>query len=169
MEAGAGAYLGGTFQFRCYDPWGNLKWEDTAHNLTVNVGLDHILGVTFKGNAQSTTWYLGLTDSAPTVDAGDTMGSHAGWAEVTAYDEADRQEWVQSTISSQSIDNSGTKASYSINADATTIGGGFMVDDPTKGGTSGTLLCVSAFGGGDKTADAGDTLEVQYTYSAASS
>jgi len=169
MQTESGAQFGGVFTFRCYDPQGRLKWEDTTHNLTVDVGLDYLLGTGFKGNAQSTTWYLGLTDSAPTTASGDTMGSHSGWSEVTAYDETDRQEWVQSAISSQTIDNSSSKAAYSINTNSTTIGGGFMVDDLTKGGTGGTLLCVSAFSGGDKTADSGDTLEVEYTYSAASS
>ena len=161
--------FGGKFIFRCLDPKGNLKWEDFIENLTTKEGLDYILGVSFKGNTQSSTWYIGLMDSTPTLDADDTMGSHSGWSEVTAYDETDRQEWVQSSISSPSIDNSSSKASYSINTNDTVIGGGFLVDDPTKGGTSGILLAESAFSGGDKTADSGDTLEVEYSYSASSS
>ena len=43
----------------------------------------------------------------------------------------------------------------------------FLSDSATKGGSTGLLLCVAAFSGGDKSADDGDTLNVQYDFSAA--
>lgn len=161
------AKFGGIFEFKCYGPGGSLKWQDKAKNLVVNEGLDYILGILLKGSVASDPWYIGLTDGTPTVDVGDSLtGTHAGWTEVTAYTEGARQEFVDGALSSQSCDNSGSKASFAINSDATTIGGAFLADASATG-ANGTLLCVAAFDGGDKSADNGDTLEVQYTFSAA--
>lgn len=163
----SGAKFGGVFDVWCYGPDGELKWQDTAKNQVVNEGLDYILGILLKGSTQSDPWYLGLTDGAPTTDAADSLtGTHSGWTEVTAYTEGARQEFVDGALSSQSCDNSGSKASFSINADSTTIGGAFLADASATG-SNGTLLCVAAFSGGNKSADSGDTLEVQYTFSAA--
>jgi hypothetical protein len=92
------------------------------------------------------------------------MASHAGWTEFTDYDEAARQEWVE-VRSDQSMDNSASKASFTISADSSSIGGAFLNTDAS--GTAGTLMCCAAFTGGNKSADDNDTLEVQYTFSAA--
>jgi len=161
------ARFGGVFYIECFAPDGQLKWKEKASNLVVNEGLDYILGILLKGSVASDPWYVGLTSSTPTVAADDSLtGTHAGWTEVTAYTEGARQEFVDGALSSQSVDNSGSKASFSINADSTTIGGAFLADASATG-ANGTLLCVAAFDGGDKSADSGDTLEVQYTFSAA--
>jgi hypothetical protein len=165
----SGVKLGGVFEVWCYGPDGSLKWHDTAPNLVVNEGLDHILSILLKGGTQSDPWYVGLTNGTPSPAAGDQLtGTHAGWTEVTAYSEGARQEFVDDALSSQSVDNSSSKASFSINSDSTTIGGAFLADESATGASpGGTLLCVAAFSGGDKSADDGDTLEVQYTFSAA--
>ena len=80
-----------------YDKDGKLKWYDEAENTVVNAGLQHILDVTFTGATQVSTWYVGLTDSSPSVDASDTLGTHSGWTEVTAYS-GDRKEYVETFI-----------------------------------------------------------------------
>jgi hypothetical protein len=176
--------LGGSFDFKCWRPYGigkielfreffykhgklfhRLEWEDENHNLVVNVGLQHILDVVFAGATQVNPWYTGLTDGTPTVAPGDTMASHAGWTEITAYSESVRQTYVD-VRSSQSVSNTASPASFSINGSATT-GGGFLTSDSTKGGTSGTLLCAVAFTGGDRSVQSGDTVEVTYTFTAA--
>jgi hypothetical protein len=161
----SGVKLGGVFDVWCYGPDGSLKWHDRAKNLVTSEGLNHILDVLFKSGTQIDPWYVGLTDGAPSPAVGDTLGSHTGWSEVTAYSESGRQEFVDGAIGSQSLDNSGSKASYSIDTNSTTIGGAFLAS--ASSGTTGTLLCVAAFSGGNKSADSGDTLEVQYTFSAA--
>ena len=68
------------------DSKGNIKWEDEGKNLIVSTGLDYLL----ENDLVASTLYIGLTDASPTVAAGDTMASHAGWTEITAYDEAAR-------------------------------------------------------------------------------
>ena len=163
----SGIKIGGVFDVTCYDKNGNFKWKDQAKNLVVNEGLDHILSILLKGGTQSDPWYIGLIDGSPTVAAADSLtGTHDGWTEVTAYSEGARQEFVDGALSSQSCDNSSSKASFSISSDSTTVGGAFLADNSSTG-ANGTLLCGAAFTGGNKSADNGDTLEVQYTFSAA--
>lgn len=166
---GNGIGTKGVWKARCFDPEGNLKWEDSWDNIVVDEGLDYALGATLTGATQTTTWYVGLTDGTPTTDGGDTMSSHAGWTEVTAYSEADRQTWTAGSVASQTVDNSGSPATFTGDTNGTTVGGAFLVSDNTKGGTSGTLFSVGAFQAGDKTLDNGDTLEVTAEYSNSSS
>lgn len=151
--------------FEAYDKHGNLKWKEVAKNIVVNTGLDDILDKYWKGSAYTAAHYVGLTDGTPTTAAGDTMASHAGWAEVTAYDEASRPTLTLGSVASQSVDNSASKASYTISTNSTTCGGAFITTDNTKGGTAGTLIAVVAFTGGDKGLDDGDTLNVTCTLS----
>lgn len=163
----AGARIKGHYDIICRRPDGSIKWTDTIENLVVNTGLDHLLDVTLSGGSQDTSWFIGLTDGTPTVAAGDTLASHAGWTEVEAYDEATREAFVDGGVSGQSVDNSASPAEFTIDTNATTIGGAFLAADGTKGGTTGILYSVGAFTGGDKSADDGDTLEVTATFTMA--
>ena len=151
------------------DPQGKLKWIEEFPNLVVNAGLDDSLDKHLKGSGYTAAWYVGLTDGTPTVAAGDTMASHAGWAEVVAYDEAVRQTLTLGAVSGQSVDNSGNEAVFTISANDTTIGGAFIADADTKGGTGGAtvLYGAGAFTAGDKTIDDDDTLTVTVTLTAA--
>ena len=156
------------YKFECFDKDGNLKWEDENHNTVVNTGLDDALDKYFKGSAYTAAFYVGLTDGTPTVAAADTMASHAGWVEVTVYDEATRPALTLGSVASQSVDNSASKASFAINADTTTVGGAFVTTNNTKGGSTGTLYGAAALSAGDKSLDNGDTLQVTVTLTAAS-
>lgn len=155
------------YEVECFRPDGSLRWQDECFNLVVNTGLDEYLDKTWKASSYTAAHYVLLTDGTPTVAAGDTMSSHAGWAEVTAYSESVRQTLTLGTVSSQSVDNSASKAAFSINADTTTVGGAGVTTDSTKGGTSGTLMGAAAFTGGDKSTDNGDTLNVTVTLTSA--
>ena len=158
--------LGGSFFVRCLDPVGREKWSDIADNLVVNVGLQHILDAVLTGATQVDPWYIGLTGSAPSPAAADTMASHAGWTEFTAYSGTLRLEYLE-TRSGQSASNAASKAVFVVNSAGQTIGGAFLVSVNSRGTTGGTLLCAAAFTGGNKSADADDTLEVTYTFGAA--
>ena len=153
----------------CRDKYGNIKWEDEFDNLVVDEGLNDSLDKHLKGSAYTAAWYVGLTDGTPTAAAGDTMSSHAGWTEVTAYDEANRQTLTLGTVSSKSVDNVGNEAVFTISTDNTTVGGCFIVANNTKGGSTGPLYSVGAFTAGDKTLDDDDTLTVTATCSASAS
>lgn len=173
--AGAGARIEGRVALKthwvveCHDPDGKLLWRDEFDNLVVNVGLDDVLDKYLKGSAYTAAFYVGLTDGTPTVAAGDTMASHAGWVEVTAYDEAVRQTLTLGSVSGQSVDNVGNEATFTISANGTVIGGAFVTTNSTKGGSTGTLYGGGAFTAGDKTLDDDDTLQVTVTLTASAS
>lgn len=144
---------------------GRIKWKDQFYNIVVNQGLDDLLGVTLSGTTQDTTWFVGLLSATPTVAAADTLASHAGWTEVTAYDEVNRVAWVDGGESGQSITNSASPAVFTISANGTTMGGAFLAGVNT--GTAGRLYAAGAFSAGNKDLDDNDTLTVTATFTTA--
>lgn len=177
MQVGAGASANPSlreqvgvkthYRIEAFDRHGRRKWVEEFDNLVVNEGLDDLLSKYFKGSGYTAAHYVGLTDGSPTAAAGDTLASHAGWSEVTDYDEAARPDLTLGSVSSQSVDNSASKASFTINA-SVTIGGAFVATDNTKGGTTGTLYGIGAFSA-DRSLGSGDTLNVTVTLTAAAS
>lgn len=145
---------------------GEVRWAEDYSNMIVNEGLDDMLDKFFKGSSYTAAHYVGLTDGTPTVAAIDTMSSHTGWAEVVAYSEGARQTFTPGTVASQSVDNSASKAVFSINGTAT-VGGGFLSTNSTKSGTSGTLIAAGAFTGGNKSVGSGDSLSITATFTQA--
>lgn len=162
----SGVKFKGKFIVTCRDPDGNIKWIEEADNLVVDEGINHILDVLFTGTGESQVdpWYVGLTGGTPSPAAGDTLASHGGWTEFTDYSEANRQTFTDARTNQQ-VDNNGNEAQFSINQDTSTIGGAFLAS--VNSGTAGILLCVVAFTGGDKAADNGDTLSVEYQFTGA--
>lgn len=139
---------------------------DHSHNLIVDVGCTDILEKYFRGSTYTAAWYIGLVSSSPTVAAGDTMSSHAGWTEVTTYSESVRQTYSPAAAASKSITNSASKATFSING-TVTVGGAFNTTSNTKSGTTGTLYSATAFSGGNRSLVNGDSLQVTSTYTQA--
>lgn len=158
------AMFGGHWDVECRDKDGNLKWRDTIENIVVNQGLNDLLDVMLSGATQDTTWFVGLTDGTPTVNAADTLASHAGWVEITDYDETNRVAFVDAGASSQSLSNAASPAVFTINA-SVTVGGAFLAGVNT--GTSGRLFAAGAFTGGDKSLGDNDVLTVTATFTAA--
>lgn len=154
------------YEIECRDANGNLKWREEFHNLVVTAGLNKLLDAAFKTGLASPAWYVGLK-GAGSIAAGDTMASHAGWSEITDYSEANRQTLTLGSISAGSVDNSASKAVFSVNGTAT-VAGAFSVDSNTKGGTSGTLYGVGDFATA-RSVISGDTLSVQITLSVSAS
>lgn len=161
---------GGVFEVKCYDADGNLKWEAKEHNLVVNVGLQDMNTKYFTGSSYTAAWYLGLYGSGSTNNpaASDTMASHAGWTEQTGYSQSTRPACsfgTATTADPSVITNSGSPATFSINATAT-IGGAFLTSSNTKGGTTGILFSAADFNApGDRSVVSGDTITVSYTFS----
>ena len=173
--AGASAQLGGgnrvkgRWEVEARGPDGALKWRDHIDNDVVNAGLDHLIDATLRRATQTTTWHIGLTDGTPTISSADTASSHAGWVEVVAYAETIRQPYLFGTIdtTSHQVSNTLSKAVFSINANATTVGGAFLSATASKAGSEHILYAVGAFAGGDKTLSSGDTLSVTAAFSTA--
>ena len=150
------------FRVECFDKGGNLKWAETIKNLVVNVGLNDALDKYFRGSTYTASHFVGLTAATPTVAAADTMASHAGWTESVVYSNATRPAYTPGTVSGGSVDNSASKASFTINAGGT-VGGAFLATDGTKSGTTGTLYGGGAFAGGNRAVVSGDTVNVTVT------
>src|SRR5205809_7403263 len=72
------------YRFECVGADGKVKWVEEVENLVVNAGLNDLLTQYFKGSAYTAAFYVGLK-GAGTVAAADTLASHGGWSEVTAY------------------------------------------------------------------------------------
>jgi hypothetical protein len=168
--SGESARAGGVYRIECVDKDGNLKWSAESHNLVVNVGLQDMNTQYFKGSSYTAAWYLGLYGAAASNNpaASDTMSSHGGWTEITPYSNATRPAATFGTATTADpsvISNSASPAQYTINATAT-VGGAFLVNNSTKGGSTGTLFSASDFQSpGDRSVASGDTLNVTYTFS----
>lgn len=163
---------GGVFTVKCFDKDGNLKWEESAHNLVVNEGLQDMNAKYFSGSTYTAAWYIGLI-TGPAVDttytATQTLASHGttgggGWTEDTGYS-GNRKAAVfgTPTLADPSvITNSSSVAVFNMNS-STTIAGAFLTNVAT--GTSGILFSASDFQSpGDRSVVSGDVLNVTYTF-----
>jgi hypothetical protein len=162
----------GSYTVECIAADGTVRWTDTIENLVVNVGKIDLLDKYFSGTTYTAAWYLGLVDggSSPTYNAADTMSSHAGWTESTAYSNATRPapSWGSATAAGGGAGSPGTGSkattatAFNINGTAT-IAGAFLTTGSAKSGTTGTLYSAGSFTGGNRSVINGDTLNVTYT------
>jgi hypothetical protein len=142
-----------------------MVWWDWFLNLIFTAGKNDLLDKYFAGSAYTATFYMGLVDggSAPTYAAGDTMASHAGWTESTAYSNANR---ITLSFNAASAGSKALSAAATFNINATaTIAGAFFTTNNTKGGTTGVGYSGSNFTGGNRSVVNGDTLNVSATQS----
>ena len=171
-QSGEQAKATGVYHVECRDKDGNLKWSADTKNLVVNAGLAYMAGTALTSVAQITTWYIGLygAGASNTPAAGDTMSSHAGWTEVTAYSNATRVAATFATATTANpsvVTNSASPAVFNING-TTTVGGAFLTSGSAKGGTTGTLFSAADFSSpGDRSVVSGDIISVTYTFSLA--
>jgi len=166
QEATNNLTLKNIYEVVCLDSEGKEKWREEVQNLVVDTGLNDILDKYWKGSTYSATHYVGLMKTGTTVAAADTMSTHTGWAESADYTESVRQTLTLGTVASKSVDNTASKAEFSINA-TVTITGAFITTSNTKSGTAGTLIGAVAFGS-SRAVISGDTLQVTCTLTAAS-
>ena len=166
---------GGVYTMQCFDKDGKLKWEESSHNLVMNVGLQDMNAKYFLGSAYTAAWFIGLITgpgSGTTIVAGDTMAAHGGWTENVGYSNATRPAATFGTatlampsVISNSVASGGTLATFNINA-TSNIGGAFLTSVSTKSGTTGILFSASDFQSpGDRSVVSGDTLNVTYQFS----
>ena len=167
---GENAKGGGVYHVECLDKDGNVKWSDTMHNLVVDTGLQDMNAKYFKGSTYTAAFYLGLVTgpaSATTYAAADTLASHAGWTEMTAYSGSRKAvTFGTATTATPSVINStAAPSSFAITGSAV-VAGAFICT--VASGTSGTLFSEADFDSpGDRTVVNGDTLNVSYTFSLA--
>jgi hypothetical protein len=161
------AHASGTYKVQCHEyEGGPLLWEEEIHNLVTTAGGNNMLDNQFSGSSYTAAWYLGLisTTSYTTGPAiGDTSASHAGWTEDQNYSQSTRPaaSWNSAASKSKALSSG---AVFTMNA-TTTIKGCFLINNSTKGGSTGVLYSAGLFSGGDQPVVSGNTLTVSYTAS----
>ena len=186
LQAGAASdeklSIDGFYHVVCRDEAGNVKWEEGFPNLVNAVGKQLMLDTLLKGVTYSVTGpYLGLiATTSPTFAAGDTMTSHTGWTEFTAYTVSSSAVrgtavFASATSTGSSPSNVTTSAAtaitYTIVAPGGNVTGCFLTlgsgASSSIGNTGGTLYSAGAFGTA-KAVTAGDTVSVSYSTTATS-
>lgn len=158
--------LYGTYHLELIDRHGKLLATRDGHNAITDVGLDYCLNTTFNNLASINPFFIGLINNSPgpaPVD-GDTMASHAGWVEWTAYSEPIRQDWTEGAASSQSITNA-VSADFTITSPGS-VWGIFLNSASDKSGTTGTLWSTANFTA-PLTVVATNVVKITYTVNAA--
>lgn len=147
---------------------GKLIGRDIASNIVTTEGLNHILSTVVAGGSAVSPWYIALFEGNYTPVAGLTAATFTASAtECTAYDEAARVAYVEGTPSGGVVDNSASRAVFTMNA-TKTIYGGALLSVSTKSSTSGTLLAAARFSS-SRAVVAADELSVRYSLTLTSS
>jgi len=152
----------GHYSVICLDANKQIKWEDSIENLVVTVGLNDMANKYFTGSGYTPAWYMGLVSGAttPSYVAGDTLASHTGWAESTAYTGTNRITVGFGAASGGVITS--TSTSFAINATAT-IAGAFLTQTQSNSVNTGILFSEGSFTAGNRLVQSGDTLLVTYS------
>lgn len=153
------AQAGFLYTIELRDREGNLIERSEDHNLLPVEGINHMLAAEFLGGAQVSTWYLGVYTNDYAPQSTDTMATFPGLAgEATAYSATTRVALVFGSPTGGLIDNSASKAELTFTSN-TTVRGGFISSNSTKGSTSGVLASAVRFSS-PKAVEAGYTLTI---------
>lgn len=111
-------------------------------------GLTAALAAELSNGTRVSTWYMGLVNNSgfSAFDPDDTMASHAGWSELTEYDEATRETLVFGAPAGGVVATSAF-CEFTINA-TVAIKGAFITSVATKADNTGILRATGAFTGG---------------------
>jgi hypothetical protein len=162
----------GSYEVKCLDAEGNLKWEDSIKNLVVTVGKNDLLDKYFAGSAYTAAWYMGLVDNASfsAYAAGDTLASHAGWLEFLSYTISGSAtnratpNWDSASAGSKAT----TATTFTISGSGTVLGAIMCTTqarNTASNGGAGILYSAGSFTGGSRAVISGDSLLVTYTAS----
>lgn len=146
---------------------GELIDREELSNLVTNEGLNHILDVVLHGTTQVSPWYIGLFEANYTPVATVTAATiTAASTESTAYDESTRVVYDEAAAAAQSVTNSASKATFTMNG-TKTIYGAFLISASAKSATTGVLLSAARFNTSKAVVD-DDQLLLTYTFNASS-
>lgn len=143
---------------------GMTQLNNAQYTITViNANSYSLNGINSSGYGAYTSGGTAYVDPSA---AADTMASHAGWTEFTAYGEATRGTLTLGTVSNGVADNTAARPTLTCNANGSSVGALFLATNSTKGGTTGTLFCLAPFLQGNKSLDSGDTITLGTTITA---
>lgn len=146
---------------------GVVREAEVVHNIMPLEGLNHTINAVLKGGTQITTWYVGIYEGNYTPVPGDNASTFpTSSTECTAYAESVRQTLTLGSVAGGAVDNTASKAAFTMNA-AKTVYGGFISSASAKSATSGTLLSAVRFSS-PKVLTATDVLRVTAGFTLAS-
>jgi len=143
-------------------------------NIVVTEGLNHILDVALHDATKVATWYFGLFSANVTpVNTWTAANFTANATEIVSntegYSETTRQAFVEAAAAAGSINNTASKAAFTIaTATSVTVWGAGLLSSNIKGGTTGTLLSSAKFSAA-RTLYATDVFNLGYTLTLTSS
>lgn len=109
-------------------------------------------------------WYVSLFSG--NVVPGDVLTAAnyvATMTEFTDYSELTRVTYVEGTAAAGAIDNDASRAEFTI-TDPATLYGGALLSEQAKSAVTGEILACARFAAA-RAVQAGDTLQVKYTFS----
>jgi hypothetical protein len=166
----------GSYEVKCLDAEGNLKWEDSIKNLVVTVGKNDLLDKYFSGSAYTAAWYMGLVDNAsfsayaPTDTLGTGGSPHPGWLEFLDYTISGSStnratpSWGSASAGSKAT----TATTFTISGSGTVLGALMCTTqarNTASNGGAGILYSAGSFTGSSRAVISGDLLLVTYTAS----
>lgn len=152
----------------------NGQDQRSDSNIVVTEGMNHILDVVLHGTTAVATWYFGLFSANVTPTSTWTAANFtANATEIVSgtegYSEATRQAFVEAAASAGSINNTASKAAFTIaTATTITVWGAGLLSSSAKGGTTGTLMSAAKFSAARTLYDT-DVFNLGYTLSLTSS
>jgi hypothetical protein len=161
------------YHFECVKPDGSIRWSEKIGNVVTLDGRIHLLTNYFKGSSYTASWYVGIIKSTQSPNSTDYMASTTrDWAESTAYSDGARRTLTLGSVSTASVDNSTTKASFTINQ-TTEIFGAFVTNSSQiSTGSTYILYGAAVFNNpssSGRSVVSGDTLNVTVTLTASTS
>jgi hypothetical protein len=147
------------FRMQIYGPDGQLRSDDETRNTVVTAGKNFLNDTVFRGTSYTNSIYMGLKGTG-SVAAGDTMASHAGWAETSVYSGTARS--LLSIAASVGGTSTVTPGTFAMTGTYTAAGAFIVSTGTAAGGTTGTLYSAGDFGV-TRTGGTGDTLIVTPT------
>lgn len=133
------------WEYELRDKAGHLvdSWEE--HNLIPQAGLNFLIQAPYGDASPISTFYAGLY-RGNFVPGSSTTSSDipTNMNEFQGYSEANRPVWSRAYDGVGTLDNSASRAVFTLTADVT-LYGSFLVSSSVKGGNSGLLLSVVRF------------------------
>lgn len=136
-------------------------------NIITDEGWIHILNVAFRNQTRYATWYLALYGANYTPLASLTAASFPATAsEITSgtegYSNATRPVWTPAAPTTPLIDNTASRAQFTIvTASTLAVNGAALVSEQTKGATTGVLPSATKFDT-TRTLNNGDVFNLGY-------
>lgn len=125
---------------------GQIIHSEVPRNIVVDEGINYDLAAALAAGAQITQWYVALFAGNITPANSLTGATFAATAtEFTNYTQTTRQLWVPGAVANKSVDNSASKAGFTIDVGGGTVYGAALLSAAAKSATTGLAFAAAKF------------------------